>query len=176
MLIGGKDPKAMSRIHLLVLPRGDGESIVFKAEGIPGTDEFDKLCPEPQPPVSMGPGGQQQDKTNDNYILMMEQHHKKRLAYMTVHSLRPSDILWDRVKLDDPKTWVLWEDELREAGLNEVELGRVMTLVMVANALDESKLEEARLSFVAGQQAAQKDSSGPSIDPNATPSGAPVSD
>jgi hypothetical protein len=44
-----------------------------------------------------------------------------------------------------------WETDLKEAGLNHVEINRVRQLAWEANCLDESKLEKARLNFVRGQ-------------------------
>ena len=63
-----------------------------------------------------------------------------------------SEIEWDTVNEDDPRTWPNWEDDLKSGGLTQVECNRVLALVLEANALDEAKLQKAREVFLAGQE------------------------
>jgi len=77
----------------------------------------------------------------------------RRIAYIVVHSLRPSEIEWDTVQLDNPSTWGNWETELKNAGLSEIECSRVLGLVLEANCLDEAKLRKARELFLRGTPA-----------------------
>jgi hypothetical protein len=95
---------------------------------------------------------------------------------MVVKSLEPSEIEWDTVDPDNPKTWTNYAEDLRGAGFSQVEVNRIVGLVWEANCLDEAKLEEARQVFLRGQQPVSDASSGPSTEPESTPSGVPASD
>jgi hypothetical protein len=175
MKIGGLDPKTLSREHVLVLPRGDDEQVVFKAVGIRDLSEFDKLCPEPKPPKVVTKNGAEYRESDPAYLEILGHYNRKRFAYLVVHSLAPSQIEWDTVEMNNPKTWTNWQEDLQNSGFNQWELGRITNLVLEANSLDESKLEAARKSFLAGQQKADASTSGLQIAPGTTPSGEPVS-
>jgi len=176
MRIGGVDPQTLPNEVLLVLPRGEGE-IVFRAQGVPDYEPFNKVCPEPKAPVIHKPKIGWVDNLEDlGYKDMMATYGKKRLAWLIVLSLAPSDITWDTVDIKNPKTWENWADDLKKAGFNQVECNRVQQLVFQANCLDEEKLEQARESFLVGQQSTQSESSGPSTGPVPTPSGKPASE
>ena len=172
MKIAGVDPSTLSNEHILVLPRDDGKSqIVFRACGVPDWDEFDKLCPEPQPPGKLTKDGFVPDDQESGYLAILANYHKQRLAWLIVKSLEPSDIEWDTVKLDNPSTWNRWESDLKKAGFSQTECGRVRNLVFKANSLSEEYLEEAREVFLRGQRERSSESSGPTIEPKNTPSG-----
>jgi len=173
MKIGGVDPQTLCNEVLLVLPRGDTD-LVFRARGLKVMDTFNDLCPQPKPPGKL---------TRDGFVPMPEDPAfqdlisawaKKRLGYIVVNSLEPSDIEWDTVKDDDPRTWQNWEIDLRNGGLSEIECSRVLATVMEANALDEEKLKKAREVFLLGQAQTQQPSSGLITEPVTTPSGAPA--
>ena len=137
--------------ELLVLPRPDGHPIPFRAKAVAVKDEFDRLIPEPVAPVLQKKGGKVSDFRDKDYLDAVSKRDDARFALMCLRSLEPSQIEWTQVQLDDPNTWTLWTDELKEAGLSEVEVNRVIGLVMAANALDEAKISEARKSFLLGQ-------------------------
>ena len=173
MKIGGVDPSTLPKEEILVIPRGEQE-IVFRATGVPDYDEFNKLCPEPKAPGKLTKDGWEPNENDPDYKSLMENYNTKRLAWLVVRSLEPSQIEWDTVNESKPSTWTKWTDDLKEAGLSQVEVNRVMQLVFQANCLDEEKLKEARENFLLGQQQAQSESSGPSTGPESTPSGEPA--
>jgi hypothetical protein len=176
MKIGGVDPKTLSTEEILVLPRGEA-SIVFRAVGVPDYTDFNKLCPEPEPPKINKPKDGWVDHLEEpGYKDKVKTHGMRRLAWLTITSLEPSDIEWDKVDLDKPNTWTGWEEELKESGLNQVECQRVQGLVFQANSLDEAKLDAARESFLLGQQPVPSEYSGLSIAPETTLSGEPASE
>jgi hypothetical protein len=153
MKIAGIDPKLLPPEDTLVLPRGDG-NIVFKARGLSDMDEFNKLCPEPTPPVISTNSGQRLDTEDANYLSDLKEHGKRRWAYYVVKSLQ--DMEWDTVKPDQPSTWPNWDADLKSNGFTHAERNRVFNLVLEANSLSESKLDQARAIFLLGRPEAPK--------------------
>lgn len=174
MRIGGVEVKGPNK-EILVLPRMD-EDIVIRAQAVTNMDEFEALVPEPKPPGVRTKDGWRPNKKDETYQQQVLHRGEQRFAYIVVKSLEPSEIEWEAVKMDDPGSWITWEDELRKAGLAEIELNRITLCVMQANSLDDSKLEAAREVFLHGQEEEEDASSGPNTEPENMPSGEPVSD
>lgn len=175
MKIAGIDPSTLCNEVLLVLPRGE-QDIVFRARGLKDMDEFNNQCPQPKPPGKRTREGFVPNPDDPTYQQVLEAWAKKRLGYIVLQSLKPSDIEWETVKENDPRTWQSWEKELRDSGFSEIECSRILALVMEANALDEAKLRQAREVFLLGQAQEQDESSGQASEPPSTPSGEHVSD
>jgi hypothetical protein len=140
--------------QILVLPRLE-QPLVIKAAALLSYEEFDALVPRPTAPVRLTKNGKEPHTDSPDFKSSVEQFGKQRWAFIVLKSLEPSEIEWDEVVLGDPSTWCKWPEELKKAGLSDTEIGRVSTLVMEVNSLDESKLEEARKLFLAGQAAAE---------------------
>jgi hypothetical protein len=172
MKIGGVTVTAPSE-EILVIPRGT-QSLVFRAKALPNMEEFNTLCPAPEPPGKLTKDGWVPDPNQPGYKDIVANYTKQRLGYMVVHTLAPSNIEWTTVRPDNPKTWTRWDQELRDAGLTQVEVNRVLQLVIEANALSEDKLKEARESFLRGQAEALEKSSGLHTEQANTPSGEPA--
>jgi hypothetical protein len=158
--------------ELLVLPRGE-QTIVIRAQAI-NLDEFDILCPEPKAPGKLTKDGWVPMPDDENYRQILQNHNEKRIAYLVINSLEPSEIEWDTVQVDNPHTWTNYVQDFKAAGLTTIEVNRIVQCVMQANSLDESKLEQARKVFLLGQVRAQKESSGQNTEPESTQSGNPV--
>ena len=173
MKIAGIDPKSLSSEVLLVLPRGD-QQIVFRAKGLPDMSGFEALCPYPKPPGKFTKEGWIPNLTDPTYQQVLGEWAKKRLGYMVLKSLAPSEVEWDTVNENNPRTWAGWEEDLKRGGLTQVECNRVLALVLEANALDEAKLQKAREVFLAGQAPMPPEFSGPATEPANTPSGTPA--
>jgi hypothetical protein len=174
MKIGGMILKGPNE-EVLVLPR-PGQDVVFRARAIVSMDEFDALVPEPKAPGVLTRDGMVPQLDDETYLQKVANYNEQRFAYMCIRSLEPSEIEWEKVVRDNPKTWKLWDIELREAGLSDVEVNRVTRCIMQANALDEDKLKEAREVFLRGVAEVDEKSSGPQTEPESTPSGEPVND
>ena len=174
MRIDGIDPKVLCNEVILILPRGE-DRLVFKARGRRDMDEFDAICPLPKPPGKQTRDGWVPNMNDPTYQQVASEWSKKRLGYLVVSSLSPSNIEWDTVSLADPRTWPNWEKELLDNGLSQIECNRVLGLVMEANALDEEKLKKARDVFLLGQVPMPEEFSGPSTEPANTQSGTPAS-
>ena len=163
MKIAGIDPKSLSSEVLLVLPRGEGQ-IVFRAKGLPNMSEFEALCPAPKPPGKFTKDGWIPNLTDPTYQQVLGEWAKKRLGYMVIRSLAPSEIEWDTANANDPRTWANWEDDLKSGGLTQVECNRV----------DEAKLQRARDVFLRGQEPMPDVFSSPRSEQPSTPSGEPA--
>jgi len=172
MKIGGRVVSGVNE-EILVLPRGDSP-LVIRARAVLDLDEFDKICPEPKPPGKLTKDGWIPQVDDVNYKQTMAQQTEKRIAYLVIRSLEPSDIEWETVKLDDPRTWLNYTKDFKNAGLSTVEINRIVQCVMAANSLDENKLEEARKVFLLGQRPVPAQFSGQTTEPQSITSGEPV--
>jgi len=171
MKINGVEVSGPSE-EVLVLPRLDGNDLVFRAQAVMSTEEFQKKVPEPKPNARLVAGGKWEKSLDDPaFQEAARKYGELRYAYYVLKSLEPSNIEWDTVDLDKPSTWANWSEDLRNAGLNETEVNRVSLCVARANSLDETKLEAARESFLRGLVRASEKSSGLSSELKSTPSG-----
>jgi hypothetical protein len=169
MKLGG-EKFVKPNLEIIVIPRGDGEDIVFKAGPVGNMDDFEKLCPLPEPPVKMYPGGRKSQNVKDEgYQKKLAEHAELRFHFMAIQSLKMTEELeWETVDEAEPSTWTNYMDELREAGFSEVEVNRVVQGVMDANCLNEDRIEEARQRFLASQQEALEKSSTLADEPSST--------
>jgi hypothetical protein len=149
MKVGGKDVKEMRHKDCVVFRRGD-DQIVFWAEPLVDYSEFNKLCPEPTPPVVMTPKGRELDIENVDYLKLVNSYSAKKIAFLIIHSLKPSDIEWETVKYGDSETWLNWEKDLQNNNFSPMEIQHIGNLVFDVNSLDESKLKAARENFLHG--------------------------
>ncbi len=157
--------------EIVALPRGNGDDIIFIARSVPNYDEFHAKCPIPVPPsrIEAKTGTKIYDTDDPGYRAGMKNYSERKQAWMVIKSLEATPgIEWEKVKLDEPKTWVLWHDELKEDGLNEIELQRVHVGVLTANCLNEGAVEDARNAFLRGLEEAAKRSSGQNTEPAST--------
>ncbi len=163
--------------EVLVLPRSNGSDIIITARAVLSMEDFERYVPQPQAPRAWVKGKGNVLMTDDpNFKAEMETYGSKRFAFMAVKSLEPSEIEWESVSIDDPSTWTGWTDELKAAGLSDVEIQRIIVCIMQANSLDEGKLKEAREVFLYFLAAEAEKSSGPSTEPSTTPTGPAAND
>ena len=174
MRIGGKEVSGLNE-EILVLPRLDGD-IVIRAQAVSDMSGFETLVPEPKAPGKLTKDGWIPISDDETYLDRVAKYNEQRFAYMAVIALIPSEIEWDSVVLDNPKTWIKWDKELKEAGLSDVEVNRIVVCIMQANSLDEKKLKEARELFLLGKAEEERKSSGLQTEPETTPSGELVND
>jgi len=130
----------------------DSGEVFFKASAVLDFKEFDTVCPPPIPPMIQRKGESvpTPDLADKKYIDACDKYARQRTNYMIVKSLSTTEALeWEKVKMTDPSTFDKYEEELKESGLNQFEIGRLINAVMEANGLDESKIEAARKRFLA---------------------------
>jgi hypothetical protein len=151
MKVNGREIAGPNRVTL-VLPRENADDIVIIAQSISDMSAFDKYIELPLPPSAMVKGGNVEHNYNDSgYVEQLAGYNLKKMAWIVLTSLAPSNIEWEKVDLENPGSWVGYVEEMKDAGFSEIEVNRVCNLCMEANALDEGKLEAARQVFLRGQ-------------------------
>jgi len=142
---------------ILVIPRFQGEDIIFKLRAIVDNTDFEKMCPTPQAPKRLMAGGQEIINVKDKgYLDQVVKHSELRLSWLVLKTLEPTNLEWENVKLDIPTTWSNFKEEMTEAGFNSIEIQRLINECFAVNALNEAKIEEARESFLRGLQAVEE--------------------
>lgn len=151
MKVNGREISGPNRVTL-VLPREGGEDIVIVAQSIADMSAFDKYVEEPKPPSAMVKGGNVEHNYKDTgYVAQLASYSIKKMAWIILVSLEPTNIEWEKVDMEDPGSWLNYQGEMKDAGFSEIEVNRICNLCMEANALDEGKLEAARQVFLRGQ-------------------------
>jgi len=144
-------------IEPIPIPIFRGEDTEFLLAGPVDLEIFDESCPPPKPIMTMRPGGQSEpDYKNAKYVTQLDEYAKKRIGYMIFKSLQATDgIEWEKFEEGKSDTYLLWQEELRDYGLNNFEINRVISTVMEANSLTEDRVTEARKSFLAQRRQAK---------------------
>jgi hypothetical protein len=145
VIVGGPNEE------VLVLPRGD-QMVPFVGRAISDFESFDAACPAPKVPVRLTPKGREENHDDPGYKQLVEQYNEKRMGWMVIETLKPSNIEWDKVDPEKPSTWRHWQDDFKAAGFTQIEAGHILRHVMEVNCLDEEKLKWARDVFLRGQQ------------------------
>jgi hypothetical protein len=153
MKIAGKKIEGLN-IEEIIIPRGNGDDIILKAEAIATFEEFDGLCPRPKPRIGKNRQGETIQMTNEpSHITAMNQYAERRVQYMVIKSLMATpEFEWETIELDKPDTWKNYQTELVASGFSDGEIARILTSVMSASGLDEAKVEAARKRFLAIRQ------------------------
>jgi hypothetical protein len=139
---------------VVAIPRLDGP-LVFIARAIMDYEPFDKLCPQPKAPLIQFAGQAAVENIEDvNYKKAIDEWVGKKTHWMVLQSLRATpDLVWDTVIDGDHSTWANYQKEMATAGLSPAEQARIIMCVSEANGLDQSKIDEATESFLAGRAA-----------------------
>ena len=140
----------------IVIPRPGAESFVFKAQPLTAeqNDFFKKVCPEPQPEMTMfrGEDSPRPDFKNTSYLEQRKLWLVLKSEYTFLASLEATDDLeWDTVVMDQPDTWKNVLEELAGAGFLQGEMSELFRGVASANGLDNKKIEQATKDFLATQ-------------------------
>lgn len=151
MKIRGKEIKGPN-FEYVVIPRGNGEDIVFKCKAVMDIQQYTKMYPVPDAPKVRHKSGElKADQTDVGYQLALTEYYERRYDWLVLKSLEDSEIEWTQVNIEDPNSWRFWKEEMKDAGFNDAEIDRVIRGMLVANSLDEQRMDEARARFLAGQ-------------------------
>jgi hypothetical protein len=134
----------------VVIPRGE-TSYTFKLIPVLDFQEFDKILPRPEPPEILKPGGVRfRDTQNPDFVKRVSDWALKRTSWLIIRSLSGTDGLsWETVKLSDPDTWPLYNDELKASGLTDLEIGKLVEAIWNVCGLNERRIEQATKDFLA---------------------------
>lgn len=137
--------------RVVVFTRGD-KDFVLRVKAVYDYREFDKLCPEPTPRVSMNTG----PIVDDAYKQRIKDHYANKTNWVIITALSATEGLeWDEVDFTKPETWCKYEDELRASGMTTGELSYLIDEIGKANSVDEKVMEAARDRFTRSQEAAE---------------------
>lgn len=129
--------------------------IVFHFEALESLDDFEKLCPIPQPREVIKPGGERVYAVEDPaYKKAITKHFAKRQMFIFLKSLvatEPAGLKWEMVDMNDSDTWENFETELAEFGLNFAEITRLRHTALEVNSMSDSAFDEALEDFLAGK-------------------------
>jgi hypothetical protein len=133
-----------------VVPRPTGD-IVFKLTAVLNYRDFEKYCPDPEPPLVSVPGeGTKKNYNDENYRKALSEHSTKKAHWTILQTIKDSPGLeFETISLEDSNTWALLDKEFEEAGFSQPEIQRLATACYQVNAIDQGKLEEARARFLA---------------------------
>ncbi len=139
--------------EIIVIPRADGNDLVFKAQAVLDTSAFEALCKLPTAPHITVKGGESgQDFEDPEYLKKLQAHIKLKSDWITLKSLQATpDLEWEGIDMSKPETWSLYLDELRDFKLSDYEIRLIIQGVQSANGLDENKIDAARMRFLASQ-------------------------
>ena len=142
--------------EIIVIPKG-GVDHVFKAIPILSYDEFEKICPTPNAPEIIKPGGVRSfDYDDKEYNKLLDEWAERKAAWVTITSLKATDGLeWDTVKEGDPATWTGYIKELATC-FTDIEISLIIGITHIACGLDQKKIDEATKRFLVGQEQDQK--------------------
>jgi hypothetical protein len=148
MKIAGKTIEGCnSELIPIIRPSGN---IAFIAEAIISYEEFEKLCPMPTPPEIIRQGGTRELNHNDpGFKERLNKYGELKTAYTVVTSISATpDLEWETIKKGDIESYLNYTKELKESGLTENEIARLVQGVMRANSLDDKMIELARQDFL----------------------------
>jgi hypothetical protein len=142
----------------IVIPRGSGADIILKARAVMDLDDFETMCPPPNPPTRVMAGGQEVPNLKDKgYLAALNRQSIMRLNYIILASLSATEGLeWETVDIADPTTWDNMQTEMQDAGLSRIEIQRIAAECLNVNALNDAKIEEARERFLLAAQEVQE--------------------
>lgn len=140
--------------ELIVIPRASGDIILY-ASPIMSFEEFKAGVPQPKPPTITKRGEQPQDDFDDtDYKKAMKDFADVKFSWTLFKSLTlgTPDLVFDTIKSDDANTWNNFESEMLKT-FTQGELNQIVTKVMEANGLNQSRMQEARDRFLNPDQA-----------------------
>lgn len=154
MKIDGKELPKSPNSDVIVIPRSGREPIVFKVVALLDYDEFHRLVKSPKVGKKIVPGkGEVEDLNDKRYLEEVKDYGRKQSFYLFIKSLLlgTPTLEFDKIKLSEPDTWLLFDQEFKDAGFNSGEINYIASKIMEVNSLSEAKIDAARESFLRSQ-------------------------
>lgn len=135
---------------ILVFPRDDGD-IVLKFRAVLNYNDFEKLYPEPKPPIRTGRGGVEIPKLDDPvYKDQLSKRNRSHTHWLVMQTLSATDDLsWEKIDPNDHTTWLDLPKEFELSGFTQAEVAMIYQKVFEVNSLDTEKVDAARERFLA---------------------------
>ncbi|MCK5019882.1 MAG: hypothetical protein KAS32_22695 [Candidatus Peribacteraceae bacterium] len=177
MKIKGKKLEGPNIIPIIIPRATREEDIIFMAKAVLNYDVFDKMVDLPKPPTMMHAGETKHSPllSDPEYLERLKKYNRIRLAWMVITSLEATEELeWETMNKDNPETWLCYEDELEQSGLSDIERGRILRGCMEANSLDQTKIDEAKMHFLAMRREEAEAQNSQEEEAQTMPSGVPA--
>lgn len=155
----------------VVIPRA-GEDIILRLKTVDDFEDFNKLCPMPEPPRIKKPGQAEiMDTTDPEYKKEVNEWALKKLSWTLIKSLEDTEeIEWDMHEdiplkkgeeapetkeyngliMNDSDSWYHAFTQLSES-FSSSEVDFIMQKFNMVQGLTNDKIKEATESFLAGQ-------------------------
>ncbi|RLF64635.1 MAG: hypothetical protein DRN30_05235 [Thermoplasmata archaeon] len=142
--------------EIIVIPRTTG-NITLKIQAVLDFDEFEALCPTPEPPVKMVPGGAKiANAEAPSYLEAIDAWASKKSSWLILKALQAtSELEFETVNMSDPETFNNYDKEFRAAGFSSMEIAMIVNKVTDTCGLNSEKVEAATKAFLAGQELPQ---------------------
>jgi len=150
MKIAGVELTAPGNI-IIPIVRGDQE-IIFQASCIIDYSEMDSVLKIPEPKMRVYKGDKDPKPQIDSpeYKALVLDYTAQKIAWMVCKSLTATPGLeWETVDWVNPESWSNYEGELTLLGFNEFQINKLVSGVMEANGLSQSRIDEAKQRFLA---------------------------
>jgi hypothetical protein len=157
---------------VVIFPRASGQ-LLFHIQAIPSWEAFDAACPRPEPPKVIKRGKPVENTDDETYKMRIQNWLDARQNWLILKALELSenDIEWETVDINDASTWSNVEQELKEAGLSDMEFQRLAGKVYDVNALTERAMDAARENFLLMMSLENAESDSRQDEPISTQSG-----
>lgn len=140
----------------LFVPRAEGD-IQLHFVAVTDDSEFDKMYPEPDPPLSRkkNDGGTFETVKNwadVKYLLKIKEWEEAKDAWYFLKSIEPSQIEWETVDMAKPETFKNYKEDLKNAGFSIQERRIINGKFIEVNTITERMMTDARKRFLASQE------------------------
>lgn len=145
--------------EVVVFVRGD-KQLVFKCAPVLDFEDFDNLCPRPNPPmvIKKGETVSVPDIDNADYKKAIFAWVTVQTDWMCLQSLKATpEVEWETVDVSDSVTFKNWRTEMKAAGFSILEVTLIVEAVTTASGLNQAKMDDARKAFLAGAAQAAKE-------------------
>jgi len=150
------------KVKTLVIPR-DGVDLVFQAQYVDNYDKFDELAKRPIPmKMRLADGTEKIDMEDKDYIKEVTDWSEMRSNWMFMQALSVTEGLeYDILDENDPKSWLRFDEEFKNAGFSLPVIERIKMLCFEASGLNQALIDEATERFLAGQAQESKAETSP---------------
>ena len=140
-----------------VIPIGNQE-LVFTIKPVVSYEEFDEVCPRPEPPGGIdGKGNKEKNYKHPTYLEAVDVYSQRRMDWMYLKALEDTEGLeWETVDMKNPETFQNFAKEMEEAGVPVQYIDHFKFKIIQICGLDPQRIDEATERFLASREQEQK--------------------